>query len=66
MGKLQAVVTDLKCVTLQRLFPPCIPPSLGIGSRSVLPVNVMLKIHQPDFNSHTACFSEVSQFGSSN
>lgn len=59
LGKLQAVVTDLTCVTLQHLFPPCISPSFGTSSRSVLPVNVMLKIHQSDFNPHTACFSKV-------
>lgn len=59
LGKLQAVVTDLIRVTLQHLFPPCISPSFSISSRSVLPVDIMLKIHQPDFNSHTVCFSKV-------
>lgn len=59
LGKLQAVVTDLTHVTLH-LFSPCISSSLGIGNRSVLSVNIMLKIHQPDCKSNTACFSKVS------
>lgn len=59
LGKLQAVVTDLTHVTLH-LFSLCISSLLGIGNRSVLSVNIMLKIHQPDFKSHTACFSKVS------